>query len=78
MKIALYIGIAGVVLAIVYYFFHTSKRKEASESRSSEMRKARVKELARAPTVAEEARMSDLLRAKIRAAQDLSNLSIFA
>lgn len=74
MKIALYIGIAGVVLAIVYYFYHMSRRKEASQSRSSEMRKAMVRELARAPTVAEKAAMSGRLKAKVKATQNLSNL----
>ena len=77
MKIALYIGIAGVVLAIVYYFYHMSRRKKATESRSSEMRKARVRELTRAPTVAEKAAMSGRLASKVKATQNLSNLSMF-
>jgi hypothetical protein len=79
MRIALYIGIAGVVLAIVYYFYHMSKRKEASQSRSSEMRKARVREMTRAPTVEEKAEMRGRLISKVQAAQNLANarLSIF-
>ena len=77
MKIALYIGIAGVVLAIVYYFYHVSRRKEASKARSSEARKARVREMTRAPTVAEKAAMNDRLVSKIKATQNLSNLSMF-
>lgn len=77
MKIALYIGIAGVVLAIVYYFYHISKRKAASQTRSSEMRQARVREMTRAPTVAEKAAMSGRLASKVKATQNLSNLSMF-
>jgi hypothetical protein len=77
MKIALYIGIAGVVLAILYYFYHISRRKAASSAKQSGMREQRVRELTRAPTVAEKAAMSGRFTAKVKATQNRSNLSMF-
>lgn len=87
MKIALYVGIAGAVLAIVYYFWHFSGRvigfgrgaeRVIGSGRGADTAKARrVRELTRAPTVAENAAMASRLSAKARATWNLSNLSTF-